>query len=518
MIKFNLKNLRNNILIIIFGAISSFSLPPYNFFVINFLVFPAFFIFLIKMHESKKSKLQFFKVGWLFGFGYFLSNLYWISFSLNFDENFKFLIPLTILFIPAFLSLFYGFAIFVFSFFISDKKLISSILSFSLFISVFEFIRGYIFSGFPWNLIAYSFSNQLEFIQISSLIGIYSFNLILITFFTVPSILILKKNRKQIYVLFFFILLGITFLFYGNNKINNFDKIETKKNNYKIVLVSSQIPLNRFYENINEEKILDELIRLSKPKINQKTLFIWPEGILPNLDATSINKYKYKFNNNFGDNHKILLGINKTEIIDGKEKYYNSMIVIDKHTNIESIYKKNKLVPFGEFLPFEKTLKKFGLKSLTNNYNSYTKGRDRKIITIFNSLDYINLLPLICYEIIYSGYLSELNDFDYIVNISEDGWFGDSIGPYQHFAHTIFRSIESGKYTLRSTNNGISAIVNPLGKVLNQIPIGFKGSIVLDTSKKTTDTLFSRLGNKMFIIVIFIYIFLIFSFNKLKNE
>ena len=128
------------------------------------------------------------------------------------------------------------------------------------------------------------------------------------------------------------------------------------------------------------------------------------------------------------------------------------------------------------------------------------------------------MLPLICYEIIYSGYLSELNDFDYIVNISEDGWFGDSIGPYQHFAHTIFRSIESGKYTLRSTNNGISAIVNPLGKVLNQIPIGFKGSIVLDTSKKTTDTLFSRLGNKMFIIVIFIYIFLIFSFNKLKNE
>ena len=129
------------------------------------------------MYDSKKSKLEFFKVGWLFGFGYFLSNLYWISFSLNFDENFKFLIPLTILLIPAFLSLFYGFAIFVFSFFISDKKLISSILSFSLFISVFEFIRGYIFSGFPWNLIAYSFSNQLEFIQISSLIGIYSFNL-----------------------------------------------------------------------------------------------------------------------------------------------------------------------------------------------------------------------------------------------------------------------------------------------------------------------------------------------------
>ena len=109
-------------------------------------------------------------------------------------------------------------------------------------------------------------------------------------------------------------------------------------------------------------------------------------------------------------------------------------------------------------------------------------------------------------------------DFDLIINISEDGWFGKSIGPKQHFVHSIFRAIESGKYTLRSTNNGISAIVNPLGKVLNQIPIGFKGSIVLDTSKKTTDTLFSRLGNKMFIIVIFIYIFLIFSFNKLKNE
>ena len=125
---------------------------------------------------------------------------------------------------------------------------------------------------------------------------------------------------------------------------------------------------------------------------------------------------------------------------------------------------------------------------------------------------------MICYEIIYSGKIFKNPSFDLIINISEDGWFGRSIGPNQHFAHSIFRAVESGKYLLRSANNGIAAIVNPLGLVEQKVKYGKSGYIDFNEAKKIQPTLFSKYGNKIFIILILLYIFIIFSFNRLKNE
>ena len=139
-------------------------------------------------------------------------------------------------------------------------------------------------------------------------------------------------------------------------------------------------------------------------------------------------------------------------------------------------------------------------------------------MNINNNKFNLSLLPLICYEIIYSGRLSKNSNFDYIINISEDGWFGKSIGPKQHFAHSIFRSIESGKYIIRSANNGISAIINPLGSVVKQVKFGNAGHIDFTESKDLKTTLFARYGNIIFIILILLYIFLIFSFNRIENE
>jgi len=125
---------------------------------------------------------------------------------------------------------------------------------------------------------------------------------------------------------------------------------------------------------------------------------------------------------------------------------------------------------------------------------------------------------LICYEIIYSGKIFKKNDFDYIINISEDGWFGKSIGPKQHFTHSIYRAIESGKYVLRSSNNGITAIINPSGVVEKQIDFNNSGYIDFIQSRKIEETLFSKYGNKIFGFIILLYIFLIFSFKRNINE
>ena len=159
------------IYLILLGAFTSLSLPPFNYVVINFLTFSLFYIFLVKKIEFYKNKKIFFLYGWLFGFGYFVSNLYWISISLTFDQNFKFLIPLTIILIPGFLASFYALVAYLFVV-LKPKENLSSFFLFSLIFGIVEFVRGSILTGFPWNLVAYSFSNQIEILNITSVIGL----------------------------------------------------------------------------------------------------------------------------------------------------------------------------------------------------------------------------------------------------------------------------------------------------------------------------------------------------------
>ena len=177
-------------------------------------------------------------------------------------------------------------------------------------------------------------------------------------------------------------------------------------------------------------------------------------------------------------------------------------------------YFKNKLVPFGEFLPFENILSKYGLKKITQGYQSFSADQSRDII----KLNGYNFMPLICYEIIYSGNINKSKkNYDFILNISEDGWFGNSIGPYQHYSHSIFRSIEEGKPVIRSSNNGISAFINSKGQVIDKILTTDKGFIEIQSFKKSNKTIFSSQGNKIFFYFLSIYISLIFFFKIREN-
>ena len=498
--------------LIFLGIFSAFSLPPYNYYIINFLTFTLFFIFIFKERSTTKDNFFFFKYGWFFGFGYFLSNLYWIYIPLTFDEKFEFLIPIAIIIIPSFLAIFYGLITYFFSIFYS-KKVAVSILIFSVLFGIIEILRGSILTGFPWNFVAFSFSKNLYFIQIISIIGTYSFNLLCISIFTSPALLILKNSQKEIILFLFFVLISISIITFGNVKNKNFESLTKTKNNYKIRIVSPNIVIDRFYSLNDEAKIINDLISLSQPDQNENTIFIWPEGVITDTYLNDIKKYEKLFVNNFSEKHLIIFGINSFK----NNLYFNSLGVFDNHLNLIDSYDKINLVPFGEFLPFEKTLNKLGLRVITNNFGSFTKGEQRKSIGISSNDFKFKILPLICYEIIYSGKLFTSQKFDYIVNVSEDGWFGQSIGREQHFSHSIFRSIESGKYILRSANNGISAIINPIGKVEKYVKLETRGYIDFIETKTLKKTIFSQYGNKIFIFLILLYIFLIFSFNRIKK-
>ena len=518
----------NNKLFVIFfapfllGAITILGFAPYNLTFINFFTFSILLFLISKVKKStqskyrnKKSNRYFFYLGCSFGFGFFLLGNYWITISLTHDEMFKGLIPFALILIPLFLSLFFGLAILLVGTFV--EKDISFILFFSLVFSIFEFLRGNLFTGFPWNLISYTWSWSTEIVQILSLIGAYSLSLISITFFCIPFLFFKKEFvLKNIFFVLFCLIIFIGNYSYGKFKLNNSNYKFDKEINVKIISPNFSL---KDYNNQSEEFQIKRLIKISDPKKDKKTLFIWPEGIFYQSYLEDIKKYRNLFKDKFSENHLIILGINNFTSINNidDQKYFNSLAVLNYKLEILSLYNKINLVPFGEFLPFEKTLSKFGLKKITPGYSSFSSGDERMMINLGSQFNEKLILPLICYEIIYPAKIKKANQLpDLVVNISEDAWFGQSIGPHQHFTKAIYRSIEEGVFIARSANKGISAFINPNGKVLKSLNMGESGNIELNFPYFNQPTLFSNHGNKIFFLIILLYIFLTLICKKLK--
>jgi len=500
---------------LIFGAITTLSFNPYNIIIINFLIFPLFFYLIFYVNKKSKSfyrkkpyKKNLFILGLSFGFGFYLSGTSWIANSLTFDENFKILIPFALILVPLFLSLFMGFTILLVG--PNLKLTFPSLILFSAGLAFSDYIRSLIFTGFPWNLWAYSTTWFNEILQIVNHIGIYSYNLIVITIFTLPIIVIFRISliNKIIFLTFsFLIVLGI--YIYGNLVINkNQDFLNNISKKIYVKVISPNFDL-KYGLSIDEVKTrFKKLVRFSDPNKNKETLFVWPEGVFSGYSYDEIFIFKDLISKNFSENHKIIFGTNKLDLASGK--YYNSMLIVNNNLEIIQSYNKKKLVPFGEFLPFEKFLNRIGLKKITEGHGSYLRGSNEKNLLIDN----LNILPLICYEVIFSNLIQKSDvGTNLIVNISEDGWFGNSIGPDQHFAKSIFRAIENDTFLLRSTNKGISAIIDNKGNVIRQLSRNEAGNIEFEVPLIKSNKIKNDL---IFFALLITYLFIFFIYKK-KN-
>jgi len=490
------------------GLICTLSLPPYNFFYLNFISFPLLLLFYLSL-EIKKSYSSFL-YGWIFGFAYFFSNIYWIANSLTVEEIFEPLIPFAITIIPLFLGIFYGIS-FLFFFYFNPKKKIESIFLFALIFSLLEYLRGHLLGGFPWNLISFSLVEINQFIQILSYVGTYSFNLIVVTIFLVPTVILFDvSSRAKLVTALLAVTLIISNLIFGNLVLNKHNNTPNMPMNFTVKIISPKIDLKRFFDGTDPSLLIKDLAELGNID-NRDTVYIYPEGILPSINLNEIQDYSSVFKNYFKNNHKIIVGITRYE----ETEIFNSMALLDNDLKLISVYDKNKLVPFGEYLPFENFFKNYGFKKITQGYQSFSSSSERDLINV----DDIRFLPLICYEIIYSGsLLKNSENYDFIINISEDGWFGESIGIDQHFFHSVFRSIEEGKNVIRSANNGISAHIDSKGQIIKKIESTQKGVIEIDSYKKGSKTIFSSFGNKIFFYFLIFYITVIFLLKKRERQ
>ncbi len=466
------------------GSLTVFSFQPFNLSFINFFLLPVFFLLIVYIKKKSKStyrekpyRKNLFLAGFIFGFGFYLSGIFWITYSLTFDESFNFLIPFALILIPFFLSFFSGITTLIVGHFLNYN--LQSILLFSGAFALSDYIRAKILSGFPWNLWGYSWSWLTEVLQILNFLGLFAFNFLVIVIFTVPAVLFFKNNfKKNLLIISSTFLLILTIYIYGTFSINKnkalINYISNDKKIYtKVVSPNFELKYNTPIEEIRNK--VEKLIRYSEPDKNKTTLFIWPEGIFTGFSYDEIYNFNKLIKNNFGKKHLILFGIN-TKGNDSGE-YFNSLIIVNNKLEILSKYDKKKLVPFGEFLPFKKLLGKFGFKKITEGYGSFLNGEIQENLII----DGLNILPLICYEIIFPELVQNSSDeTNLVINISEDGWFGNSIGPHQHFAKAIFRSIESDLFLARSANKGISAIINNKGEVTKKLNTYEAGNIEMN--------------------------------------
>ncbi len=497
------------------GSLTVLSFQPFNLTFINFIILPIFFYLLVYVKKKSKSiyrkkpyKKNLFLFGTAFGFGFYLSGIHWVTNSLTFDENFKILIPFGLILIPLFLSLFFSMVTLIIGPFLNLN--IASIVLFSAGLAISDYLRNYILTGFPWNLWVYSFSWATEIIQILDKLGLFAFNLIIITVFMLPAVIFFNlKPIKKICTLLALIFTIFLLYIYGNHSINlNQKQIINIENTINVKAVSPNFKLEYGLNLKDIEERLKKLIRYSDPINDIDTLFIWPEGVFSGYSFKELLSLKKIFSNNFSNNHYVLFGIHRLD--EKKKGFYNSLVLVDNEMKIVQEYEKQKLVPFGEFLPLESILSKIGLKKITEGHGSFLRGEK------INNLNFgeLNILPLICYEIIFTNLVQSSNqNSNLIVNISEDGWFGNSIGPSQHFAKTIFRAIENNTFLVRSANKGISAIVNNKGEVVKRLNSYEAGHIQLEIPLIKNEN--RNKNDLIFFVLLFTYIF-IFYFYKEK--
>jgi apolipoprotein N-acyltransferase len=507
------------------GAVSTLALPPTNIWPIPFITFPI----LVWLVDGAAigwggPVLSAAILGWWFGFGYFLAGLYWIGHAFLVDaKTFGWLLPLAVTALPAGMAIYTALGV-------ALARLLWTrgawrIVALALALTVTEWLRGHLFSGFPWNTFGYLLVSPLWLAQGAALVGIWGMTFAAIVIYSLPAVLTddAADTKRPWFALASGAAVLVALATFGAVRLA---RAPTQyRDGVRLRVMQPNLPQDAKFNYAQKQQVMSQYLTLSdRPTgpgstgLRDVTHLIWPESAFPFFLTHEPDVLAQITALLRPGTVLITGGIRPPEGNSDAAitRAYNSIYVIGSDGSILSVYDKVHLVPFGEYLPFQGALERLGFRQLTKRRGGFLAGDRRRNQRLPGAPDF---LPLICYEIIFPGDAVPRSDRPgwaytqlghylgwpfvagtgqrpgWMLNLTNDGWFGFSTGPYQHFQQARIRAIEEGLPLVRAANTGISAVIDPLGRIVNSLPLGAEGVLDASLPRPIARTPYARAGD-----------------------
>jgi apolipoprotein N-acyltransferase len=490
---------------VILGALSVLAFAPVHAWPILFLTFGALVWLLDGCHAEHARLAARLKtaaiIGFCFGFGYFLAGLYWVAEAFLVEPwRHGWLLPFVMTALPGGMALFFAAAAALAMFLWVPGPGRAFALAIAFFLA--EFARGHVLTGFPWNLLGYSLLGNLPLMQLAALFGVYALSLLAVLLFAAPATIFapsqsgLAKGRGTFALAALFLVLLVAGYGWGERRLQAAGLDNT---NIRLRVVQANIDQAEKWRPENSVEIFTDYLELTQSGggLDGIAIVVWPETAVPFLLADDPEALA-AIASVLPEETTLLVGswrLAEERDAEGRSirnRAYNSVLVVDGEGRITGSYDKIHLVPLGEYLPFQDFLESLGMMQLTNMRGGFNVGQKPRLLAIPGAP---SVTPLICYEIIFPQEITEAGTHPgWLLNLTNDAWFGSSAGPYQHFHQAQVRAVEQGLPVVRAANTGISAVIDSFGRVRAEIGLGEKGIIDADLPKAGLPTLYVQFG------------------------
>lgn len=493
------------------GAASVLALAPFFFWPILFMTLPHLVWLTDGVEEDQPWRARFGSAalnGWLFGFGYFSAGLFWVGEAfLAQATEFLWALPFAVTLLPAGLALFFAAGVGLAK--LCWRQGISRVIALSVLLTCFEWLRGHVLTGFPWNTLGYALTAPLPLLQTVALVGVYGMTMWVVVIAALPAVVAAdgaRGERRTIRIWGGAIAAAcLIAAFWVHGQLRLSASPLTYADDVRIRIVQASIPQHEKWVPANRERIFASLLDLSgknaKGEVDNLkgvTHVVWSEVAMPFLPL-EIPEVMQRIGAMLpAGTHLITGGLRREPPrADSNQRAFNSMLVFDDAGKPVLMYDKIHLVPFGEYLPFQKTMESIGLRQLVKMRGGFASGITPRPLLNIGKLK--NAAGLICYEAIFPGEVSAgkmpSDRPSLFINLTNDAWFGNTTGPRQHFHQARARAVETGVPLLRAANNGISALIGPAGRVEDRLDLNHKGTLDVRVPHVLPAPLYARFGD-----------------------
>lgn len=495
---------RRFLLLVVAGAIAGLSIPPLFIVPALFVAFPVWVWCLDGAERQRGWRLVFgpaFTIGFAFGWGYFTVAFHWLGAAFFVDGGFMLaLMPFAILALAAMIAFFWGIGSAIAHLFWSHGPW--RVVTLATFVTIAEWARGHVLTGFPFDLLGYALTPNDEMMQITSVIGIYGLTYVAALIAMTPA-LIWPADGRQLTrrLLPFFLAIAVIAgqLGYGHNRLSGIKAVE--RTDISMRLVQPMVYEHSDFGQVDPVALIDRLLMLSDMRMDPSdqgltdiTHLVWPESSLPFYLATYPDALA-RISRLLPETTTLLTGAPRQNYQPGGTQpsgpAYNSLLAIDTNGEVIASYDKAHLVPFGEFLPFGEILSKVGIKQFVPGADGWAHGDARRRLMSLPGTP--NFLALICYEILFSGDLGDTASAQYLLNITNDAWFDGSIGPAQHAHHARIRAVEEGMSLIRAANTGLTFATDPLGRITAALAPQQMAALDVKPHERLAPTVFAQI-------------------------